>query len=262
MKININKITTKGKTLLLAYDHGLEHGPTDFNDKDIDPDYVINIGLKGGYNGIILQKGIAEKYYNKKKHKKLPLILKLNGKTKLLKGMPYSPPLCTVKEAAALGAKAVGYTIYVGSRFEAKMFSDFESVEKDAHKKGLPVIAWMYPRGKVIKNEFSREILAYSARIGLELGADFVKMKYNNKPNDLKWVVKSAGKTKVLIAGGSKQNEKELLKEAYEVINAGASGFAIGRNIWQNKRPLKVTKALKKIVFEGKSVKESLKFLR
>ena len=87
-------------------------------------------------------------------------------------------------------------------------------------------------------------------------------MKYNNKPNDLKWIVSSAGKTKVIIAGGSKKNEKALLKEAYEITNAGASGYAIGRNVWQNKEPLKLTKALKKIIFEGGSVEEGLKLLK
>ncbi|MEA3378658.1 MAG: fructose-bisphosphate aldolase, partial [Nanoarchaeota archaeon] len=76
----------KGKSLLLAYDQGLEHGPTDFNDKNIDPDYIMDIAIKGKFNGIILQKGIAEKYYQGK----IPLILKLNGKTKFLKGDPLS----------------------------------------------------------------------------------------------------------------------------------------------------------------------------
>jgi len=47
--------------LFLAYDQGLEHGPSDFNDKNIDPEYIIDIAKKGKYNALILQKGIAEK---------------------------------------------------------------------------------------------------------------------------------------------------------------------------------------------------------
>jgi class I fructose-bisphosphate aldolase len=259
MKIRINQLLTKGKCLLLAYDQGLEHGPSDFNDKNINPEYVLDIAEKGGYNGVIFQKGIAEKYYSN--NYKVPLIVKLNGKTNILKGDPYSPQLCSVKEAVKLNAVAVGYTIYVGSVHEAKMFSEFEMIQKQAHEYALPVIAWMYPRGENVKNEFGKEVLAYAARIGLELGADFIKMKYNGNINDFKWIIKSAGKVKVLIAGGPKKNEKEILKEAYDVINNGAVGLAIGRNVWQHQYPLKITKALKKIIFDGKNIRDVLKII-
>jgi len=247
--INLNKITTKGKALFLAYDQGLEHGPTDFNDKNIDPNFIIDIAKKGKYNGIIFQKGIAEKYNQEIKNSKIPLILKLNGKTSLLKIEPYSPQLCSVKQAVDLGAKAIGYTLYIGSKHESKMFKEFEIIQEQAHDYGLPVIVWMYPRGKAVKNELDKDILAYSARVGLELGADMIKMKYNGNINDLKWIVKSAGKVKVLIAGGSKQTESLLLSEIKEIIQAGASGLAIGRNIWQSKDPLKLTEKIKKIIF-------------
>ncbi|MBM3200637.1 hypothetical protein FJZ53_06885, partial [Candidatus Woesearchaeota archaeon] len=122
LKPKLSTITTDGKSLLLAYDQGLEHGPTDFDDKNVDPDYIQEIAVKGKYNGLIFQKGVAEKYYNCK----IPLILKLNGKTNLVKGEPIAAQLCSVKEAIELGAKAVGYTIYVGSAHEATMFKDFQ----------------------------------------------------------------------------------------------------------------------------------------
>ena len=79
--INLSKITKKGKALFLAYDQGLEHGPTDFNDKNVDPKYIINIAKKGKYNGVVFQKGIAEKYQSEIKKSKVPLIVKLNGRT-------------------------------------------------------------------------------------------------------------------------------------------------------------------------------------
>jgi class I fructose-bisphosphate aldolase len=260
MQINLSKITKKGKAIYLAYDQGLEHGPTDFNDKNIDPSYILEIARKGKVNGIVLQKGIAEKYYNKKKD--VPLILKLNGKTKLVKKEPYAPQLCSVKEAIKLGAKAVGYTIYVGSAFENKMFVEFESIQREAHRKKLPVIAWVYPRGKSIKNELNKKVLAYAARIGLELGADIMKMKYNGKINDLKWIVKSAGKAKIVIAGGPKKGIRGFLKQTQDVVKAGAIGLAVGRNIWQYKEPLKMIKALKKVIFENKNSNYALKILK
>ncbi len=245
--IKLNKILKKGKALFLAYDQGLEHGPSDFNDKNIDPSYILDIGEKADYTGVVLQKGIASKY---KKEIKVSLILKLNGKTNLVKGEPIARQLCSVKEAIRLGADAVGYTIYLGSQHESIMMKEFTKIEKEAHAKGIPVIAWIYPRGKSIKGRPSGELMAYAARVGLEIGADIIKIRYNGNINDLKWAVKSAGKTKIVIAGGVKKNEKILLKQVREIMQAGCIGLAIGRNIWQNKKPLYITKKIKKIIFK------------
>lgn len=248
--IDLNKITTNGKALFLAYDQGMEHGPSDFDDKNIDPNYILKIGVDGDYNAIIFQKGIAEKYYNNMFKNKIHLILKLNGKTNLVKDQdPYSPLLCTVDEALKLGAVAVGYTIYVGSEFESKMTEEFANIVREAHEKNLPVVGWMYLRGKSIVNKDQKELTAYAARLGLELGADLIKIKYPGDLESLKWAVESAGKTKVVISGGAKEEEDKFLEMARIVMRSGAIGMAVGRNIWQSKNPLEMTRRLKKIVF-------------
>ena len=248
--MKLNKILKKGKGLFLAYDQGLEHGPTDFNDKNVDPNYIINIAKKGKYTGIILQKGIAKKYKKEIKDSKVPLIIKLNGKTNLVKGDPISRQLCTVKEAVKLGATALGYTIYLGSKHETIMMQEFEKIQRQAHKQNLPTIAWIYPRGKSVKGKSKKELMAYSARVGLEIGADIIKINYSGNPTDLNWAVKSAGKTKIVIAGGIKKGEKILLQQVKEIMKSGAIGLAIGRNIWQNKEPLKITNKIKKILWK------------
>lgn len=250
MKIKLNKILKSGKAFFLAYDQGLEHGPIDFNDKNVDPNYIIDIAKQGKYNAIIFQKGIAEKYNKEIKKSKIPLIIKLNGKTSMVSDEPVSLQLCTVAEAKKLGAVAVGYTIYVGSIHESQMMQEFENIEREAHKLGMPVILWAYPRGKGTEGKSKKELLAYAARVGLELGADIIKIHWDSTLDDLKWAVKSAGKTKVVIAGGAKENEKELLKQVESMMKSGAIGLAIGRNIWQNDKPLELTKKLKKVIFK------------
>lgn len=249
--VSLDKITTKSKALFLAYDQGMEHGPADFDDESVDPNYVIEIGIKGGFNAVISQKGIAEKYYNIEKFKnKLPLILKLNGKTNLVSGQdPYSPLLCTVDEALSLGASAVGYTVYVGSEFESKMTGEFGEVVRQAHEKNIPVVGWMYLKGKSLETRDKREVSAYAARLGLELGADIIKINYPGNFEDLHWAVQSAGKTKVVVSGGAKESEVEFLAMAETVMRAGAIGMAVGRNIWQNENPLEITAKLKKVIF-------------
>ena len=260
VKIKIEKLLTDNKTLMLAYDQGLEHGPIDFNDINIDPHYMINIGIHGKYNALIFQKGIAE-HYHEHYRKKIPLVLKLNGKSNIPRIFPIAKQHCSVKKAVQLGADAVGYTIYVGSPLEPEIFQEFGRIQEEAHDYGLPVIAWMYPRGRFVTNETSTSMLAYAARIGLELGADMIKIKYNDKMDEYKWVVKCAGKAKLAVAGGPKISDIELLKRTKNFMQTGVTGLAIGRNVWQHEAPLKITAALKKIIFDNGSVEDAMKLL-
>ncbi|MFA5392370.1 MAG: fructose-bisphosphate aldolase [Candidatus Paceibacterota bacterium] len=252
MKDYLKPFLKKGKAMFLAYDHGFEHGPKDLIGKSFDPEYILDLAVKGGYTGIILQKGIAEKYYTGTKYQRqIPLIVKINGKTNLRsQEEPYSAINCSVKYAKELGAQAVGYTIYLGSEWEAKMFEDFGKIQEEAHSLGLAAIAWIYPRGKAILNDNSPEITAYAARVGLELGADLIKIKYPGSEDVMRQVVRAAGKTKVVLSGGPKIEEGMFLNEIQKVINAGAIGVAVGRNVFERESSLEITEKIKKIIFE------------
>ena len=246
----ISKLLTEGKCLFLAYDQGLEHGPTDFNDANVDPKSIITIAKKGKFNALVFQKGLAEQYQKEIKNSKVPLILKLNGKTNLVKGDPIASQLCTVQEAIALGASAVGYTIYIGSQHESVMMKEFENIEREAHAQKIPVIAWIYPRGVGTEGKSAGELLAYAARVGLEIGADMVKLHWSSSPKDLEWAVKAAGKCRIVVAGGMKADEETFLMQAQQAMATGVTGLAVGRNIWQNPSPLDFTKKVKKIVWQ------------
>ncbi|MGD0637347.1 MAG: aldolase [Nitrososphaerales archaeon] len=238
-----------GKSLIIAYDQGLEHGPTsDFDNRNVDPAFIVEIASKGGFNGIALQKGVAEKYYDGK----VPLIVKVNGKSALSKGEPNAKQNCSVEYAVSLGAKAIGYTIYLGSAFEADMFKEFGSIQEKAHERGLAAIAWVYPRGAAVQNDTSKEIVSYAARTALELGADAAKIKYTGDSQSFSWAVKSAGKVKVFMSGGPKASSDEaFLAQVRGAIDAGATGIAVGRNVWQHQEPVKMADMLKKVVFEN-----------
>ena len=255
MRIKTSVILKNDRSVMLACDQGLEHGPHDFNLKSVDPTYIMDVALEGKYNAVIVQSGIAEKYYNEA-YRDVPLVCKINGKTSLLKGDPISPQICSVDRAVKLGADAIGYTVFDGSKHEAAIFSNFGKVVEEAHDYGLPVIAWMYPRGDAIPNDIDNNILAYSARIGLELGADLVKMKYNGDKDAFKWVVKNAGRTRVLCAGGGKLEPNAFLRNVRDIMDTGAVGMAMGRNVWQAQKPFAITKAVQDIVHKNKSYEE------
>jgi fructose-bisphosphate aldolase, class I len=238
---------SQGRSMLLAYDQGLEHGPSaDFTDRNVDPAFVMGIAVKGGFNGVVFQKGVAERFYEGK----VPLIVKLNGKTSLPKGDPISRQVCSVEEAMSLGAKGVGYTIYLGSDFESEMLAEFGKIQKQAHERGLPAIAWIYPRGTGVQNDTSKEIVSYAARAGLELGADAVKIKYTGDSTSFAWAVKAAAGVRVFMSGGPKApTDEDFLVQVRGVMDAGATGVAVGRNVWQNQDPLKMAESLRNTIF-------------
>jgi len=253
--IDTTRIEKNGKVMLLAYDQGFEHGPVDFNEKTVDPAYIMEIAKNGYFSGVVFQEGVAAKYYPSASSGQVqnvpPLIVKLNGKTSFQGEEPLSLQLCTVEKAASLGAIGVGYSIYVGSEIEERMMVEFSKIEDEAHARGIIVIAWMYPRGrKVAGREADRDVVAYGARIGMELNADFVKVPYTGDSESFEWVVRAAGKTGVLAQGGKKVDWENLDLEIEGAMKAGARGIAIGRNVWQDKYPNDISKKLSEIVFK------------
>ncbi len=246
-----------GTLMLLPLDQGLEHGPRDFfdNPDSLDPAYVLRLARDGNYSGVALQVGLAKKYMPEVAGE-VPLILKLNGKTEIPPDdAPISPPNAQVEDAVALGAVAVGYTLYVGSARQDEDFVQLMSVRREAERLGMPVVVWSYPRGKAVEAKGGRDstwAVEYAARVACELGADIVKVNmpvhdpekaqlmpkpYNAMAYDMREaftrVVKSAGRTPVLLSGGTKTGDDELLTRARAALEAGATGFIFGRNVWQ-----------------------------
>jgi len=264
-----------GKAMILAYDQGFEHGPRDFleHPESANLEYILDIAKRGKFTGIVLHAGLAEKYESEIRDSKVPLILKLNGTSELnTEEDPYSPQLYSVEDALELGATAVGYTVYSGSKYEDEMQKEFSRIIREAHRKGIPVIGWMYPRGKSLFDRRSASktlkmaleeqgktnlaidetpsIVAYGARIGLELGADIVKVKYTGSPESFRWVVQSAFPTKVVMSGGPMTKTDEgFLSRVEDVLTAGAVGIAVGRNVWQRKDPLIISEKIHQIIF-------------
>ncbi|HEX9034029.1 MAG TPA: hypothetical protein VF834_19480 [Streptosporangiaceae bacterium] len=243
-----------GTAIFLPYDHGLEHGPRDFADNPAsgDPAYVIKLALEGGFNGIAIQIGLAEKFYWDYAGE-VPLVLKLNGKSDIPAAIdPLSPVNASVEDAVRLGADAVGYTLYVGSPAQERDFAQYLQVRSDAERLGMPLIVWSYPRGSAIDVKGGKDsfyAVDYAARIASELGADLVKVNFPHPDKKagapaayqgefssqqaIDAVVRSANRTLLLVSGGEKSGDDAMLEKARESMEAGATGLIFGRNVWQ-----------------------------
>ncbi len=270
----------KDKFLFLPIDHGVEHGPGDFLDSlwAVDPEYHLELAKEGRYSGIAAHIGFAQKYWQKEQYRKIvPLLLKLNGKTNIPSDNDALSTLTgTVEDAVKLGADAVGYTLFVGSSRQDEDFLQFLKVRLEAEKAGLPIVIWAYPRGKFVKEKGGKDTIAfvaYAARLANELGADICKInapkpikaggysqegqfkEYNeylelNSEEQLAWAVINAGSTGVLVSGGSKLGDEDMLENVESAVKAGVDGLIFGRNMWQRsfEEALEITKKVKSIL--------------
>jgi len=259
--IDDTPLTRDGKVLVLAYDHGIEHGPVDFEPqpRSADPEHVFEVATHPAVTSLAVGKGIAEAYYPSYEDD-VSLLAKLNGTSNLWMGEPDSAVNCSVEYAAEeLGADAIGFTVYPGVNDEVEMFEEFREVQETAREYDLPVVMWSYARGQAVTNDTSEDVIAYAARLGLELGADVAKVKYPGSQSAMETVTRMAGPTRVLMSGGSKTSDREFLTSVKSVIDAGGAGLAVGRNVWQRENPTKLLDALEQVIYEGAAVDEALR---
>ncbi|MFP4514890.1 MAG: aldolase [Parcubacteria group bacterium] len=270
------QIATKktGKLLLFAGDQKIEHLNDDFIGKNIskedqNPEHLFkiashaNIGVFASHLGLISRYGA--------KYKKIPYIIKMNGKTNLYKtkdahsqALHSVSDLIKIKNNNKLNIVGVGYTIYLGSKYEKEMLSEASRIIFDAQQQGLLTILWIYPRGPHIKNDEDIHLNAGAAGVANALGADFVKLKYpykntiTNTAKKYQEVIKAAGNTKVICVGGSQKSANDYLKFVHEQINkAKSGGVAVGRNVHQRSLvdASKLLAALSAIIYDNQDLK-------
>jgi class I fructose-bisphosphate aldolase len=98
-------------------------------------------------------------------------------------------------------------------------------------------------------------------RQAVELGADVIKADPTDDPADYHQVVRIAGDIPVLVRGGGRVPDRELLQRTEAVLAQGAAGIVYGRNIVQHDNPAGITRALMAMLHEGASVDEAEKLI-
>lgn len=99
-------------------------------------------------------------------------------------------------------------------------------------------------------------------RQAVELGADVIKADPTDDLDEYPRVIEAAGGRPVLVRGGGKAADEEILRRTEEVMRQGAAGIVYGRNVVQHEDPAGMTRALMAIVHEGASADEALELLR
>ncbi len=95
-------------------------------------------------------------------------------------------------------------------------------------------------------------------RQAVELGADIIKADPTDDLGDYPSVIEVAGGVPLLVRGGGRASDEEVLRRTQAVIEAGAAGIVYGRNVIQHERPREMTGALMGIVHSGLSAEDAL----
>lgn len=271
-----------GRLMLFAGDQKVEHLNDDFYgegvpEDDADPEHLFKIASQAKIGVFATQLGLIARYGMD--YKDVPYLVKVNSKTNLVETAQADPfsnlwydvdQVVEFKENSELNILGVGYTIYLGSEFEAEMLVQAAQVVYDAHQHGMLSVLWIYPRGTAVKDEKDPHLIAGATGVGACLGTDFVKVNYPKKEGAksaeiFKEAIRAAGRTRVVCAGGSSDEAEAFLKKLYDQIHiSGAQGNATGRNIHQ--RPLdeavRMCNAVYAITVEDASVEEALKIYK
>lgn len=99
-------------------------------------------------------------------------------------------------------------------------------------------------------------------RQAVELGADIIKADPTDDVSVYHKVVETSGSIPVLVRGGGKAPDQEILKRTEALIKQGVAGIVYGRNVIQHANPAGMTKALMAIVHDGATAAEAAKFLK
>jgi class I fructose-bisphosphate aldolase len=246
-----------GRTIVVPLDHGATVGPIY---GIVDLRGTVDQVAEGGANAVLMHKGIP-RCSHRAGGKDIGLIIHLSASTSLSPHPNAKTMVGSVTDAIKLGADAVSIHVNLGDETEPQMLSDLGALCSEANEWGMPVLAMMYARGPKIKDEYAPQVVAHCARVGVELGADIVKVNYTGDPESFARVVEGCC-VPVVIAGGPKlDSDRDLVQMVHDSIQAGGSGLSVGRNIFQHANPAKIVAALNKVVHEDWTVDAAMELL-
>lgn len=182
-----------------------------------------------------------------------PIILRVSGGTSLAgKDLAHEGITTSVRDAIRLNVAAVGISIFVGTEYEHETLLNLANLVNECEEYGIPVMA-VTAVGKELEKREAR-YLAMCCRIAAELGARVVKTYWCK---DFDQVVNGCPVPVVMAGGPKTKTDLEVFEFVYDGLQRGAIGINLGRNVWQNKHPVAMAKALRAIIHENATPQEA-----
>lgn len=249
-----------GKALILAFDHGGS------GDIWVNPADVIRGAVKGGMDGILTNYGVLSHFRKEIGRMGTMLrmevigsgIVKYNPILERPMGSPYS-----VEDCLQLGVDGVMTMGILGNDYDSSNLQYIAGVVAECNQYGLITAAEMLPNGFSSKPEDrSLKFMNIACRAGAEIGVDIVKTEFIKPVEEFKKVVDNCYVDVLALGGGKVADDRMVLENARQAMQAGCKGLIIGRNVWGHQNIAGMAAALRLIVHEDASVDQALKEIK
>ena len=240
-------LKSDGHCFYLAMDHGYFQGPTS---------KLENVGKAAApllefVDALFVTRGVLRSQIDPKMDK--AVILRISGGTSMVgEDLSNEGITTSIDEILRLNVAAVGLSVFVGTKYEHQTILNLGNVVNMCQPYGIPVMGVT-----AVGRELGKDAryLSMACRILAETGADVVKTYYCD---NFEKVVNGCPVPIVLAGGPKTENDLEVLEFVYKGMQAGACGVNLGRNIWQNKYPMAMARALQALIHEGKKPNEAM----
>jgi class I fructose-bisphosphate aldolase len=178
------RLANTGYLSILPVDQGIEHaaGASFAKNPDyFDAENIVKLAIEGGCNAVASTYGalgiVARKYAHK-----IPFLVKINHNELMTFPNKFDQIMFgTVKEAADMGAAAVGATIYFGSDESGRQLVEVAEAFARAHELGMATVLWCYIRNSAFKKDkdyhVAADLTGQANHLGVTIQADIIKQK-------------------------------------------------------------------------------------
>jgi len=178
------RLSHTGYLSILPVDQGIEHsaGASFAKNPDyFDPENIVRLAIEGGCNAVATTFGVLGMVARKYAHK-IPFLVKINHNELLTYPNKFDQVVFgTVKEAADMGAAALGATIYFGSDQSARQIVEISQAFAHAHEMGMATVLWCYMRNSAFKTDkdyhLAADLTGQANHLGVTIQADIIKQK-------------------------------------------------------------------------------------
>jgi DhnA family fructose-bisphosphate aldolase class Ia len=248
--------------LICAIDHGMTS--PQFLDGLYDTDARVREAIAGGANVLMLGRGIAKlASHHFRRDTSLALMLTASAAGK--PGGALITPIGSVEEALRIGADAVVMYVALAGDNEPEAITYLSHLGEQCELLGMPFIAEAeYPNAyqnlNSMAESYGAEYLKRNARLCAEMGADIIKVNWPGDPHAMDEIVRVCNRP-VVLAGGSRISDEELLARMAHARDAGAIGCSVGRNVFQHRQPAAIMQAISRIFRQRWSPSQALEEL-
>jgi fructose-bisphosphate aldolase/2-amino-3,7-dideoxy-D-threo-hept-6-ulosonate synthase len=248
-----------GTSIMFAFSHGTS-APEVLPGLE-EPIRLVEAAASGGADCVFLAPGMIEAVGEVAATTSLGVAVKVSA-TASRGGKPYQEVLTTsIERSLELGADAVVALIPFAPENEPDVIALAAALGEACGRWGMPFIAEAeYPNSYYGTEDFAQTwgvpYLRRSARLCVELGADIVKSNWTGSIDTFAEIVESVP-VPVVVAGGSRVSDLDLLQNLQAAREAGAIGCSVGRNIFQHPAPERMVRAIAAIFKEGAGAQEA-----